>query len=182
MQPLTALVGALAGKISIVPPVTPRKPLGWGLLLISALGLPNFKESARGLSVRSWGSWGPRPRRRFRLTRVDLHRGLPPAPDCAHPRRWVRPTRVLPREDVYSILPALPFLRPGLCGQGARGPHRVRRHASYFPSQNTPAVRGGDGHQFRAFEKSTSYGDARTRNWLTVPSHHPVSPFATESS
>ena len=109
MQPLTALVGALASKISIVPPVTPRKPLGWGLLLISALGLPNFKESARGLSVRSWGSWGPRPRRRFRLTRVDLHRGLPPAPDCAHPRRWVRPTRVLPREDVYSILPALPF-------------------------------------------------------------------------
>ena len=96
MQPLTALVGALAGKISIVPPVTPRKRLGWGLLLISALGLPNFKKSARGLPVRSCGSWGPRPRCRFRLTRVDLHRGLPPAPDCAHPRRWFRPTRGSP--------------------------------------------------------------------------------------
>lgn len=60
------------------------------------------------------------------------------------------------------------FCGQGFCGPGARGPHRVRRHASYFPSQNTPAVRGGDGHQFRAFEKSTSYGDVRTRNWLTV--------------
>ena len=182
MQPLTALVGALAGKISIVPPVTPRKRLGWGLLLISALGLPNFKKSARGLPVRSCGSWGPRPRCRFRLTRVDLHRGLPPAPDCAHPRRWFRPTRGSPGKTCTLSSQRYLFLRPGLCGQGARGPHRVRRHASYFPSQNTPAVRGGDGHQFRAFEKSTSYGDVRTRNWLTVPSHRPVSPFVTESS
>ena len=181
MQPLTALVGALAGKISIVPPVTPRKPLGWGPLLISAPSLPNFKESARGLSVRSCGSWGPDlavdsvspvsiftagyPRRRIVLTLDDGsgRRRAPPGKYTLSSQRYL-------------------FLRPGLCGQGARGPHRVRRHASYFPSQNTPAVRGGDGHQFRAFEKSTSYGDVRTRNWLTVPSHRPVSPFATESS
>ncbi len=42
---------------------------------------------------------------------------------------------------------------------------------SHFPSQNSPAARGGDSHQGRAFEKSTSYGDVKTRNWLTVPSH-----------
>ncbi len=51
------------------------------------------------------------------------------------------------------------------------------RTASYFPAQNTRSARGGDCHQFRAFKESTTYGRIRTRNWLTVPSHHAVSPF-----
>ena len=42
---------------------------------------------------------------------------------------------------------------------------------SHFPSQNSLAARGRDCHQFRAFEKSTSCGDGKARNWLTVPSH-----------
>ena len=55
--------------------------------------------------------------------------------------------------------------------------HLVRKRASYFPAQNTSTARGGDCHQFRAFKESTTYGRIRTRNWLTVPSHHAVSPF-----
>ena len=62
----------------------------------------------------------------------------------------------------------------------------VRLHqavpSNYFPAQNTSAARGGDCHQFRAFKESTTYGRIRTRNWLTVPSRHAVSPFATESN
>ena len=46
------------------------------------------------------------------------------------------------------------------------------KRASYFPAQNTRGARGGDCHQFRAFKESTTYGRIRTRNWLTVPSHH----------
>ena len=59
-------------------------------------------------------------------------------------------------------------------------PLRVMSAPNYFPSQDTFAVRGGGCHRFRASEKSTSYGDVRTRNWLTVPAtQSPL--FATES-
>ena len=64
---------------------------------------------------------------------------------------------------------------------GNRTTHRILESEhpvpSYFPAQNTRSARGGDCHQFRAFKESTTYGRIRRRNWLTVPSHHAVSPF-----
>ncbi len=55
-------------------------------------------------------------------------------------------------------------------------------YLGYCPAQNTRTARGGDCYRIRASKESTNYGRVRTRNCLTVPSRHAVSPFAPESS